>query len=148
MILLGDNKVELWRALNKIKEKLLLEGLQLHPQKVYLIPTRNGLDVLGYRVYPRFIQLRHENGYRFRKKLKHHVNQYQQGLLQWTQLNAGVQSWIGHAQHADSLGLRKDVFSGIVIHRGVAEQAVDSRRWMEQQTPQPACRQPQQEQGG
>jgi hypothetical protein len=68
--------------------------------------------------------------------------------MNWNRLNAGLRSWIGHAGHAETSGLRKALFSEIVIRAGVPEQAVDSRRFVEQQTDQPAFRQPEREQGG
>jgi len=148
MLILSDDKHGLWRSLADVEDKLADEGLNLHLRKVYLQPTRCGLDFLGYRVYPRMVKLRAQNGYHFRRRLKHRVKAYHAGKMEWKDLNAGVQSWLGHARHADSLGLRKALFSDIVLHPGVSEQAVDSRRFVEQQTGQPAFRQPEQEQGG
>jgi len=146
MVILSDNKTELWNALSAIEHQLSLEGLYLNPRKVYLTPTRCGLDFLGYRVYPRFKQLRHDNAYRFQRKLKKRIRAYQTGQISWQDLDASVQSWLGHAKQADTWGLRKSIFSGIVISRGVSEHAVGSRRWLEQQTEEPALRQPEQEQ--
>lgn len=146
MVILADDKQALWSALLKIQQKLAEEGLLLHPRKVYLTQTRYGLDVLGYRVYPRFIQLRHENGYRFRRRFKRRIRAFERGDMTWDELGAGVQAWLGHARQADSYGLRKALFSNIVIHAGASEHAVGARRCVEQQTVESAFRQPEQEQ--
>ena len=61
------------------------------------------------------------------------------------QLDASVQSWLGHAKKANTLGLRKALFSDIVINAGTSEHAVGSRRRLEQQTSELALRQPEQE---
>lgn len=145
MIVLGDDKEVLWRTHYDVAEFLLREGLRLHPRKVYLTPTRCGLDVLGYRVYPRFIRLRRDNGYRFRRRLKSRVQRYQEGNMTWPELDAGVQSWLGHARHAESHGLRRALFCEIVIDRGASDHAAGSRRRLEQQTAPPAGRRAQQE---
>jgi len=145
MLILSDNKAELWVALERIRQKLAEDGLVLHPRKVYVTPTSAGVDVLGYRVYPRHRLLRHDNGYRFLRRLRAAIRDYQRGKLDWDALDAGVQSWLGHARHADSLGLRKTLFSNIVIDTGMREHAGVARRVVEQQTVEPAFRQPQQE---
>jgi retron-type reverse transcriptase len=142
MVILSDNKQQLWSALERIQHKLAVDHLVLHPRKIYITPTSCGLDFLGYRVYPRFIKLRHENGYHFRRRFKKGILAYQQGKQDWQQLNASVQAWLGHARKANTLGLRKALFSDTVITRGTSEQAVGPRRWLEQQTGEPAFRQP------
>ena len=148
MAILSDDKPALWRSLCDVEDYLAEEGLNLHPQKVLLTPTRCGLDFLGYRVYPRMLRLRSGNGHRFRRSLKRKAKAYQRGDLDWNRLNAGVRAWIGHAAHGATRGLRKALFSEILIRAGMPEQAVDSGRFVEQQTDQPPFRQPEQESGG
>jgi RNA-directed DNA polymerase len=145
MVLLSDDKTLLWSALAQIKQKLAEDHLVLHPRKIYITPTRCGLDFLGYRVYPRFIQLRHDNGYHFVRRFKKRILAYQRGKIDWQKLNAAVQAWLGHAKKADTLGLRKALFSDIVITKGTSEHAVGARRRLEQQTEEPALCQPKQE---
>jgi hypothetical protein len=43
----------------------------------------------------------------FIRKLKHMRQLYEKSLITFEELNASVQSWLGHAKHADSYGLRK-----------------------------------------
>ena len=138
LIVCADTKDQLWQTYYEVFWQLRREGLQLHPRKVYLTPTRCGLDVLGYRVYPHMIRLRRDNGYRFRRRLKTRLRAYQSGRLDWPQFNNGVQSWLGHARQADSHGLRRALFSEIVIRRGAPEQAAAAWWFVEQQPAQPA----------
>ena len=144
MVILADDKQTLWDALRQIQHKLGEEALSLHPRKVYITPTSTGLDVLGYRIYPRHRLLRHENGYRFMRRMRSAIRAYARGEHDLSDVDARIQSWLGHAHHADSLGLRKALFSRIVV-TGMPEHAGAARRVVEQQTVEPAFRQPQRE---
>lgn len=144
MVILSDDKASLWSALEAIQQKLALDGLRLHPRKVYVTPTAAGLDVLGYRVYPRHRLLRHDNGYRFLRRMQAAIKACQRGERSFQDLDAQLKSWLGHAAHADSHGLRKALFSRIVV-KGMPDHAGAARRVVEQQTVELALRQPQQE---
>jgi len=43
---------------------------------------------------------------------------YRAGEIELEEVKASVMSWIGHAQHADTRGLRKAVFRGVSFSRG------------------------------
>ena len=73
---------------------------------------------LGYRVLPDHRRLRNDNGHRFVRKMRCLATAYAQGRLMWDDINPSVQSWIGHAKQAQTFGLRKSIFSGIVFQRG------------------------------
>lgn len=116
-IVLGDDKIELNAIKKQIQDKLDDDFLMLHPNKVHIVPTRAGLDVLGYRVYPNKRYLRNDNGCRFIRRLRFFAKSYANYQMDWDDFNPSVQSWIGHACHADTLGLRKKIFSSIVFQR-------------------------------
>jgi hypothetical protein len=145
LIVLGDDKVRLWDVCSAVGCHLAEEGLVLHPRKVSVTPTRCGLDVLGYRVYPRHIRLRPGNGYRARRRLKTKARLVSLGLLSREAMNASLQSWLGHARQAQTHGLRRAILSDIMVQVGAGETRNVARRGLEQQTSQPAFRQPQQE---
>ena len=42
----------------------------------------------------------------------------QRGWLDWEDFNPAVQSWIGHARHAETEGLRRVIFGGTIFCRG------------------------------
>ncbi len=93
--------------------------------------TRDGLDLLGYRVFPDFVRLRDDNGHRFARRLRDLASGYAAGRVGWAEIDPRVQSWIGHARQADSEGLRR-VLLGSVIFRRVGEarsQATLSAGW-------------------
>lgn len=79
------------------------------------------MDMLGYRVFPNCKQLRNDNGFRFQRKLSGFAKQYADNRLDWEDFNPSVQSWIGHAIQADTLGLRASIFDKVVFKRESGE---------------------------
>lgn len=110
LILLDDDKAFLWACRDAIAAELEKLRLILHPAKINLFQTRLGVDVLGYRIFPRCRLFRNDNGYRFARKLKRFAAGYACGRLDWEDFNRSVQSWIGHASHADTFQLREKLF--------------------------------------
>jgi hypothetical protein len=82
------------------------------------MPVTAGVDLLGYRVFRGRCRLRNDNGHRFTRKLRRFARAYAAGRLAWDDFNPAVQSWIGHASHADTLELRRRIFSAIPFSRG------------------------------
>jgi hypothetical protein len=118
MVVLGNDKGWLDDLRARIKERLDSERLRLHPRKAHVIPVQTGIDLLGYHVFPSHRLLRNDNGWRFVRKLKGFANAYADRRMDWADIDPSVQSWIGHACHADTEGLRKAIFSRIVFCRG------------------------------
>ena len=116
-IVLDDNKNRLHKLRAQIQEYLAHNHLRLHPRKRHIAPTRQGLDVLGYLVFPHHRCLRNDNGHRFFRKLRGFAKAYAAGKIDWKDFNPSVQSWIGHAKHADTYGLRAKIFSETVFRR-------------------------------
>jgi retron-type reverse transcriptase len=121
LFILGDDKTQLWRLRNAITRELMALRLQLHPLKAQICRTSEHVDVLGYKVSRTRRWLRNDNGYRFRRKLNNMAALYHQERLDWTEVNASVQSWIGHARHGETEGLRKAIFSNVVFKRGAGQ---------------------------
>ena len=111
-LILGNSKEDLKEVLAQItvflSERLKLE---LHPKKVRLFPTRLGVDFVGYVVFPNHVRLRSKNVRRFRKKLKKLEFQLKTGTINRQYFESSINSWIGHASHADSFRLRQKLFA-------------------------------------
>lgn len=166
LILLADDKTQLWTLRGEIDERLALDRLRLHPHKVHLQPTALGIDVLGYRVFPDYRRLRRDNGYRFRRRMRGLAQAYARWKIDRDAVDASVAAWIGHVRHAASLGLRRAVLGSVVFRRARPmpfDQGSDSitdgppvgrcpacgsRRRLEQQPEQAPVGQPQQEHRG
>ncbi|MCP4701426.1 MAG: RNA-dependent DNA polymerase [Gammaproteobacteria bacterium] len=133
LFVLDDDKQKLLAVREQVSERLAVERLRLHPCKAHIIPAWLGLDVLGYRVRARQRYLRNDNGHRFARRLRGFAAAYAAGTMTWEDFNPSVQSWIGHARHADTLGLRETLFSAIVFRQGTRDKpAVVARRLLEQ----------------
>lgn len=116
-VLLSNNKKELheWRI--EIQQYLEKLRLFVHPRKANIMHVNKGVDILGYRVFPDFRLLRNDNGFRFSRRLKQFAKRYSQNKMDWVDFNPSVQSWIGHASQADTLGLRTEIFESTVFKR-------------------------------
>ncbi|MGH8476156.1 MAG: reverse transcriptase domain-containing protein [Methylococcales bacterium] len=123
MVILDDDKGRLAEIKAMVRDALRRERLRLHPNKAHIVPVSGGLDLLGYRVFPKHRFLRNDNGWRFTRKLRRFAKAYSKGTLNWDDFNPAVQSWIGHASHADTLGLREAIFSRIIFTRGAGHSA-------------------------
>jgi retron-type reverse transcriptase len=123
MVILDDDKARLAEIRARVRDALGRDRLRLHPDKAHVVPVAGGLDLLGYRVFPHHRRLRNDNGWRFVRKLRKFADAYGRGRVDWEDINPSVQSWIGHASHADTLGLRKAIFSRIVFVRGAGRTA-------------------------
>ncbi len=121
MIVLDHEKSRLTDIREAVRERLLVDRLWLHPHKDHITRTGDGLNVFGYLVSPRRRRLRNDNGHRFARKLRHMMKRVHVGHLAWDDTQASIQSWIGHAQHADTDGLQRRIFSQAGLTRGVGQ---------------------------
>lgn len=117
MILLSRSKQQLHEWREAIDEKLAEFRLLIHPRKANIFQTRLGVDVLGYQVFPDYRKLRNDNGCRFVRRLRGFAEAYKVGQMNWKDFNPSVQSWIGHAQQADTFNLRQTIFDSTVFSR-------------------------------
>jgi len=149
LFLLSNDKQRLHDWQQQIQQYLQRLRLCLHPAKINLFRVNEGIDVLGYRVFPSHRLLRNDNGYRFARRLRQFATEYEKGRLEWADFNPSVQSWIGHASQANTLGLREAIFSATVFTRasGISlNPSCVARRFLEQQTEQLAFGESQQQQ--
>lgn len=108
-----DSKRRLWEIKGEIEEYLEKERLKLHPKKCWVFPVSIGTDFLGYRIFPTHRLIRKDNSMKFIEKLKNMSRLYGKGILNWADINPSVQSWLGHAKHADTYKLRREIFGRI-----------------------------------
>jgi retron-type reverse transcriptase len=117
-VVLSDDREELWQARDAIEAYLHARlRLRLHPRKQYVAPVTAGIDFLGYRVYPTHRRLRRSSGLRFARRLKRMQLHYRQGKIDGKKVGQRVASWIGHAAHADTYGLRMALLERAVFRR-------------------------------
>lgn len=117
LILLGDDKTALWAMRDAVGERLAALRLHLHPDKAQVMRTDRKVDVLGYQVAQSQRWLRAENPRRARQRLRSLAHAYATGRADWPDVRQSVRAWIGHAVHADTEGLRRQVLGAVSFTR-------------------------------
>ncbi len=117
LIILDDDKHRLWEDCLAIEHRLEGLRLSLHPSKRQISRTTDWVDVLGYLVRRDSRRLRSDNGHRFRRRLHGMAKAYAHYQIDLDTVDASVQSWIGHACHANTEGLRRTLFNEVYFQR-------------------------------
>ena len=93
-----------------MREKVGQLRLTIHPDKYRLLPTACGVDFVGFVCYPDGRRkLRRDNVRRFERRFARMRHEVSLGERTWAEVTASVQSWVAHASHAQSYGLRRDL---------------------------------------
>lgn len=131
-LVFGNQRSVLHERLDQIRQYLCRLRLQLHPKKCQMVPTRCGVEFLGWRIFPDHRRLRRSTGVRFQRKLRSLQVEYSAGRLDWDRVNASLQSWIGHLKLGDTWGLRRKLLGAARFVKAVcgpsgSEEAGDER---------------------
>ncbi len=118
LVLLADAKTALHDHHAALADYLNRDRLRLHPRKAQVSRPRDGLNLLGYIVFPHRRRLRNDNGLRFRRRLRRFTRAYARGRLNLADIDPSVQAWLGHARHADTYGLCRHIFNAVPFIRG------------------------------
>ncbi len=86
--------------------------LRLHPRKTVILPSREPATFLGYDLWPDRRRLPEANIRRFRNKLRGLRDRWRAGSVGRQDIEARIQSWIAHAEHAHTWRLRHAIFAG------------------------------------
>lgn len=120
-ILLAGDKPTLWGWRREI-EGFLEANLRLRlNSKTDIFPISRGIDFLGYRIWPTHRLLRKASVKRMRRALKKFQKLYREGRIGFDRINATVQSWLGHAKHANTYSLRKKILGSVTFSRSQEE---------------------------
>ena len=112
-VVFGKDKRELWAIQEAMRTYLAGLRLTLHPRKCQVLPTREGVDFLGYRIFPTHRRLRASTAKRCIRRLRQKARRYVRGTLPAEPFIQSLTSWLGHAQHADTAGLRRVVLEDL-----------------------------------
>jgi retron-type reverse transcriptase len=83
--------------------------LTLHERKAQVFPVRNGVDFLGWRLFPHYRRLRRDNVRYAVKRLRRQQEAVARGELTIEDLTASVQAWLAHAAHGNTYQLRRRI---------------------------------------
>ena len=118
LLVMGRDKNLLHTIRENIRERLAEDRLRLHPRKAHIYQTARGIDLFGYQVFPHKRKLRNDNGHAFHRRLRKMAKLYLEGRLDFDEIHPRVRSWIGHAIHGETEGLRKKLFGSTIFRRG------------------------------
>jgi len=137
--------------------KIFLQGrrLRLHPRKTFVAPTSDPAEFLGIVLMPgRRRRLPEDNVARFRNRLRGMVDRLRADAIDDIDARTRIRAWAAHAAHADTFRLRHAIFKrmpkpvGEASDWGLTDPVSPrvARRFLEQQSAEPAFGEPQQEQ--
>lgn len=143
-VFLSNDKGELREAKDHMATYLAGLRLKLHPRKSQVFPVSQGTCFLGYRIFTTHRRLKVQNVHRARQRLRWLQRQYAAGRVTISEVSQSVQSWVAHAAHADTYGLRQQVLGEVAFRRGAVEPRA-ARGLVDQQPRQCAVLRAQQE---
>ena len=114
-VFIGPNKDDLHKTRADV-ERFLWSELRLKTNsKTQIFPIAKlkgrAVDFLGYRIYASHRLLRKSSVKRIKSKLKKLRKGYEDGSVKTPELQQSIQSWLGHARHAQTYNLRRTLFS-------------------------------------
>ncbi len=120
-VVFDNSRERLHEIKREIEDYLDSLRLKLHEKKCRIYRVEEGVTFLGYRIFPTHRLLKKENVLHMRRKLKKLSGMRKTGEISIRKLNQSIQSWIGHASHADTYRLRSRVLGGVVFQRDGAK---------------------------
>lgn len=120
--IIGHDKAHLQR-LRLAVEGFLWQELRLRTNaktQVFPLGDKYGraLDFLGYRIWTTHRKLRKSSIARICHKLRAFQRHYASGAVTLARIRQSIKSWVAHAKHAESYGLRRRLLGGLVLVRG------------------------------
>jgi retron-type reverse transcriptase len=124
-VILDNSKEHLQQLRTAISVFLKQElHLTLHPNKQHILLAKNGVNWLGYNVYPEnYKRVAERNVLRFRKRLKQLNSKYMSNKITLSQAQQVLASWFALAKHANTFNLSKQLFSENFLHSDIASLA-------------------------
>ena len=109
MLLFAAEKATLHRWRADLIDALGALRLTLHERQAQVFPVTNGIDFLGWRLFPHYRRLRRDNVRYAVKRLRRQQAAVARGDLSPEELTASVQAWLAHAAHGNTYQLRRRI---------------------------------------
>ncbi len=113
----SDSKKELWAWKRAIMNFLPTLRLSLHEASSTVYPVSNGIPFLGFVNYPTHRLLKRRNVVAFTRRFRQQLRQLSAGLLDYEDVAVSLRSWLAHAAHGDTYGLRRTLVTKQPIPR-------------------------------
>ncbi len=109
-VIFAEDKARLHRVKKEITDYLAKLRLLPHPNKTQIHQVRHGVPFLGFRVYPQHRQVNKAKAHRYERYLRRLMKERRAGLLTPQELEAGLNSWLGHVRFGASQRLEYRIF--------------------------------------
>ena len=126
-IILHRSKKRLEYFKKEIVEYLKTLKLNIHPDKSQIIPLKNGVTFLGYRIFYHHKLLRKRNIRIFMKEFKEKLDNYDPQLVDVNKLTEGLQGWFGYSCWANTCNIRKRIIEQIIEKLNVEDIKIKGR---------------------
>ena len=118
VIILCDSKEQLREWKDRIEEFLLSElELDLN-RKTCIRPISQGIEFVGYRIWPTHVVLRKRTTLHIKRSLKKVQEQYHDYEITMEDAFASLQSYLGMFCHCDSHSLQEKILEEFVLTHG------------------------------
>lgn len=118
-IILGENGDELLQIVEKINYFLKIElKINLHPRKIVVRKLVQGVDFLGYVIFPHHAILRTKTQKRLLRRIEERQKDCQSGKISFAKLAQTINSYFGILKHCSSFKLRQEIYQiiGSIIY--------------------------------
>ena len=114
-VILNKDKEILEEYKDKINKYLTNLKLELHPDKSNIIPLRNGITFLGYRIFYHYKLLKKSNLKKFKRNFKDKLELCESGggAFDFDHLYSSLEGWFGYAMWADTYKFRKKIMKTV-----------------------------------
>ncbi len=111
-VILDEDKEVLEKYLKEINCFLISESLlELYSNKITFRKISQGIDFLGYIVFPHYIILRTKTKKRIIKKIKYSIQQYNDNQITRGILDSRISSYLGILTHCYGNKIKAEIFS-------------------------------------
>lgn len=115
VIILCNDKVQLREWKDRI-ETFLLEELELYlNSKTCIRPINQGIEFVGYRIWPDHVIIRKSTSLRIKRALKGMAVKYANYEVTMQDVTATLQSYLGMLEHCDSEALVNKILDNLVL---------------------------------
>lgn len=102
-MIISEDKKYLEELLFKLQDFLSERlKLELHPNKISIRKFHEGIDFLGYVIFPHYILVRAKTKKKIERNMKKRMQEYKSGILSEDNLKSSLHSYLGVLSHANT----------------------------------------------
>lgn len=117
VMVLHEDKAVLHRAREAMSDFLVTRLALRTNNKTQIRPISQGVEWVGFRVWPTHVKLRKSTAKRMKRRLRSLQSKYARGEVGVDEIHAVVQSYMGMLKHCNSHRLREKLFGELEFRR-------------------------------